>query len=268
MLKGEPVTWLRNVPDYKTMPWERLEKLFREHWHAKVRTTAAEARMQLHHGRHAMREHERIIVYNQRFRRLSALCPDMHEKDRILFYQTGLLPRLYSSCVVDSQGKEFECLDALMTWAVGQEHRLNAQRGARGRSTLPLAAARLQGTRAREEDLAEDGDVAMATPTKKQRMEPLQQQLAAVTPHKQQGSGRKPSPGKGKGPQSKGKGQQGKGKGGFAPRSERWKELCRKHKLCIRCGHSDHFVGDCPEPRDLPEPAYPPGAPSTSSGQH
>ena len=65
VLKGEPVTWLRNVPDYKTMPWERLEKLFLEHWHAKVRTTAAEARMQLHHGRHAMREHERIIVYKQ-----------------------------------------------------------------------------------------------------------------------------------------------------------------------------------------------------------
>ena len=264
------------VPDGSpAMTYEEVVALIRQNWSTKVRTTAAEARRTLHSGRHAMQAYERVVLYNQRFKRLHNLCPRMDMEDAILFYQNGLHTRLFQHCVVDVNGKDFTNLQSLMEWAVGQEQRLNAQNSARNKgSHLSLAAARVQGrgaVRSRDESTEDDADDAdmMEQPTPNKKAKPTV--AAAFTPGKKgspPGKGKgSPQSGKGKGPQGKGS-QQGKGKSKGSSRSERWKALCREHKLCARCGKSTHWVRDCPEPVDMPEPpAGPPDAPSTS-GRH
>ena len=259
-LAGEPARWLTGLAGWRTMSWAELRSSFVAHWAPRVRSEAAEARLQLHAGRHAMQPHEKLITYNLRFRRLMALCDNMAESDRILFYQTGLHRALHTACVVDSNGQEFTTLDSLMQWAVGQEQRLVAQRvlhqGRGGR--FPVAAMRVQMERPETDE----------APAKKPRTE----QLAAASKHKPPPSppaGGKVKVGKGKGPT-----QQPKAKPKPPPsrrhpswRTAEWREDCRKYQCCMRCGSGDHYVRDCPESEDYPQPGErPKGGASTSRG--
>ena len=61
--------------------------------------------------------------YASLFRQQIVHIPEMHENDRIRWFQQGLTSQLCTECAVDQNGNDFSSLDALIQFAVGQERR-------------------------------------------------------------------------------------------------------------------------------------------------
>ena len=64
-----------------------------------------------------------VSEYFSNFCQQIMYCPEMHEIDRIRWFQNGLSPSLKIECAVDHLGNEFETFDAVAKYALGAERR-------------------------------------------------------------------------------------------------------------------------------------------------
>ena len=92
------------------------------------RNTAMAARERLHKHEYDMKSDDSVPEYTQRFYETTREASDMSERDRIAWYIAGLVPALRGRCATDDEGKDWESLEKLILYAVGQETRWKAGR--------------------------------------------------------------------------------------------------------------------------------------------
>ena len=92
------------------------------------RDTAMAARDRLHAHEHSMKQDESVPEYTQRFYDITREAADMSAADQISWYIKGLVPALRGRCATDDEGKDWNNLDKLILYAVGQEVRWKASK--------------------------------------------------------------------------------------------------------------------------------------------
>jgi hypothetical protein len=100
-----------------------LEREFIKAYADGYRSDAHEARAKFHDGHVAMKVGEKLAEYNTRFLENRREAEDMGERDAIWWYKAGLVSTLRKACETQPEGGEWETLDALMKYALGQESR-------------------------------------------------------------------------------------------------------------------------------------------------
>ncbi|GLC58062.1 hypothetical protein PLESTB_001314300 [Pleodorina starrii] len=90
------------------------------------RNTGMAARDRLHAQEHSMQSDESVPQYTQRFHEIIREAKDMSTSDKISWYIKGLVPALRGRCATDDEGKDWQDLDKLTLYAVGQEVRWKA----------------------------------------------------------------------------------------------------------------------------------------------
>jgi len=99
---------------------QKIKDAFRERFASEVRRRAAKARDALFSRQIRMTINMSVQDYASLFRQQIVHIPEMHENDRIRWFQQGLTSQLCTECAVDQNGNDFS---SLIQFAVGQERR-------------------------------------------------------------------------------------------------------------------------------------------------
>jgi len=135
---------MRQHPESST---KAIRDAFLERFQSEVRNNAAKARDAFFSRHIRMSMGMSVQDYASLFRQQLVHIPEMHENDRIRWFQQGLTPQLRTECIVDQNGSDFTSLDNLIKFAVGQERRKNVMQ-----QNNPRFPPRFNYTQAVEED--------------------------------------------------------------------------------------------------------------------
>ena len=144
-LGGKAAEWYYALADSCTRKAEALtlsllKDEFLAFYDPSLRDEEREARTKLHKRECTMHQYPTVKQYEQEFKLLTRYASDLSETDQISWFYEGLSPTLKPLCVVDHQGKDWQSLEALIDFALGQEMRLDASRP-RTQNRTPVAAA-------------------------------------------------------------------------------------------------------------------------------
>jgi hypothetical protein len=134
-----------------------IQNAFIQRFASEVRSRAARARDALLNRQIRRTLSSCVQDYASMFKQHTVHTPEMHENDKIRFFQQGLTPQLRTECIVDQNGKDFTSLDNVIQFAVGQERHISVMQQVNPRF------ARLNYTRGIEDD----------APPKKQKLIPI-----------------------------------------------------------------------------------------------
>jgi hypothetical protein len=110
-----------NTNDALTLP--ALRAAFLLQYGDVRRHTEQEVRDRLFAGEHYMKSGERVGEYTQRFRDIIRDAPSMTQIEMITWYVHGLPQAMRKWCATDASGRDWERLDDLIKFALGQEVR-------------------------------------------------------------------------------------------------------------------------------------------------
>jgi uncharacterized membrane protein YgcG len=110
-----------NTNDALTLP--ALRAAFLLQYNDVRRHTEQEVRDRLFAGEHYMKSGERVGEYTQRFRDIIRDAPSMTQIEMITWYVHGLPQAMRKWCATDASGRDWERLDDLIKFALGQEVR-------------------------------------------------------------------------------------------------------------------------------------------------
>jgi hypothetical protein len=132
---GKAAEWFFSVRDAYAaknmiLTIEALHAEFLSYFDPATRDEERDARTKLHEGECSMTQYPSVKQYEQEFKLLTRIARDLSETDQISWFWEGLSPSLKPMCVVDSNGKDWKSLDALIDYAHGAELRLDANKRA------------------------------------------------------------------------------------------------------------------------------------------
>jgi hypothetical protein len=125
---GKAREWL-HMQHSTGVTWGSLANMaadFKSHFCTEVRFAKQDARYQLIAGKVKMGKGT-LQEYTSKFKAVVLRAVDLSITDKIFWFLNGLTPELHDRCLTDQYGQPWESLDALVTWAHGQELALHAK---------------------------------------------------------------------------------------------------------------------------------------------
>lgn len=122
-------SWVRNfIETTPNASFQQTADAFIDRFSREVRARNVQARDKLFSRQVRMTADMPVSEYISNFRQQIMYCPEMHEIDRIRWFQFGLTYSLQIECAVDHFGNEFQTLEAVMKYALGAERRAAVQK--------------------------------------------------------------------------------------------------------------------------------------------
>ena len=129
-LTGPALDWWYSLTEHyarlsAVITWHMVQQEFLSYFDPQRRTEPVEARAQLMSHKRTMTHYPTVKQYEQEFKRLVRACADLSLTDQLCWFISGLTPALKLAAATQPDGTEWNNLDALITFALGVETRID-----------------------------------------------------------------------------------------------------------------------------------------------